>query len=127
MAEGSRIIVYFLLALCVIFIVYFTFPLLYERIRTPDFGISVEFVDQYEAFTGEIIHLTDEDLSISPELGRILSGDSPDGVRLSEEKYLSYMQKYPNFSQNISGKRSYYEYGGEFFFLHYHRDDVSEL
>ena len=126
MVKGSRFIIYFLLALCVIFIIYFTAPLVSDLFQTTDYGFSVEFIDQNEASTGEIVHLTEEDLEMSPELGRILSGESPEGVRLNEEEYHFYRRTYPNYSQNVTG-RAYYEYQGRFFYLRYHRDDVNVL
>lgn len=115
MAKGSRFIIYFLLALCVFVIIDFTAPLVYTHFRATDYGFTVELIGADEASAGEIIHLTDEDLAMSPELDRILSGESSEGPLLNEEEYHYYGGRYPNYLENVTVKRAYYEYQGRFF------------
>jgi len=127
MAEVSRYILIFFLALGVFIVIDFTAPFVFSQFRTTDYGFTVHFVNRDEAGTGEIIHLTKGDLAGSPELVRILSGESFESPRLSEEKYHFYRMTYPNYSMNQSGSRAYYEYEGRFFYLRYRRDDVNVL
>ena len=127
MAEGYRTIPYILLTLGVLIIIYFAAPSVYDMFRGTNYSFAVEFIDQAGASTGEIIHLTEGDLSMSPKLIQALQGDSYGSGRLSEQEYHYYRSTYPNYSQNVTGRRVYYEYDGQLFFLRYRRDDVNLL
>jgi len=127
MAENSRIILYCLLALSVLLIIYYTAPFVVDRLRSTHYSFTVYSIDQSDTMTGEIIHLSDADLVESPALNRVLRGESYDSGLLREEEYHFYQRNYPNYSQNITGKRVYYEYNERFFYLVYIQDDRYQL
>ncbi|HTY52391.1 MAG TPA: hypothetical protein VMB35_04295 [Methanomicrobiales archaeon] len=127
MAEGSQTIRYVLIAFFLIGIAFLSIPYVLDFLKTTDYGFTVDFVDENTAKSGEVVHLTDEDIAQYPKLGQALLDGSYGGDRLTEQESHTYGTRFPNYVDNVTVKRAYYEYGGRYFYLWYNRDDVRHL
>jgi hypothetical protein len=124
MEERSRVLPYILLLLCLVVIALYLAPLAAVYLQ-PEKGFTVIFVNETQAGTGEIVHVSDADIDMAPRLRQAVLEKSPGVVSLNQDQYTFYATQYPNYSRNMTGSRAYYEYHGMYFYLEFVRGDVN--
>ena len=127
MADRGRIILSLLLILCIGTLLLFFWPLIYATVQPHSYGISVVFIDKNQARTGEIIHLQEADVAMTPRLQQALIARSSGTISLNMDQYDFYRGKFPNYSRNVTGSRAYYGYQGTYFYLEFVQDDRQQL
>jgi hypothetical protein len=127
MADRGRIILSLLLILCLGTLFLFFWPLIYETIQPHSYGFSVVYIDENQAKAGEIIHLQEADVAMSPKLDQVLVEKSSGTVSLNMDQYDFYRTTFPNYSRNVTGSRAYYDYQGTYFYLEFVQDNRQHL
>jgi hypothetical protein len=127
MADRGRIILTLLLILCLGTLLLFSWPLIYETIQPHSYGISVVFINEDQAKAGEIIHLQEMDVAMTPRLQQALLAGSSGTFSLNMDQYDFYRGKFPNYSRNVTGSRAYYDYQGTYFYLEFIQDNRQHL
>ncbi len=127
MADLGRVILSLLLILCIGTLLLFFWPLIYETIQPHSYGFSVVYIDENQTRTGEIIHLQEVDVTMSPRLEQVLTEKSSGTVILNMDQYDFYRATFPNYSRNVTGSRAYYDYKGTYFYLQFVQDNREQL
>jgi hypothetical protein len=85
------------------------------------------FIDEDQAKAGEIIHLQEMDVAMTPRLQQALLAGSSGTFSLNMDQYDFYRGKFPNYSRNVTGSRAYYDYQGTYFYLEFIQDNRQHL
>jgi len=127
MVDKDRFTFYLLIASCIGFFLLLLGPPLYQNFRPRYYGFEIFSINEREAQTGYIVHLTDTDLSKAPQLKEALLDNSRVPISLNKEQYQFYLSSYRNYTRNETVMRTYYEYHGTYFYLLFLWENVAHL